>query len=120
MKNVNEAKSLPWPELLNRLIQVVGRKLTAYISGLKDVHSLDAWLAGEEPSGDITDRIRLSYEIVCTLLKTGDSARVVQAWLMGINPQLGDQVPLRLLREGELDTIGPMVLDAARSFAAGG
>jgi hypothetical protein len=34
MKNVDEAMSLPWPELLNRLIEVVGRKLTAYIAGL--------------------------------------------------------------------------------------
>jgi hypothetical protein len=31
-----------------------------------------------------------------------------------------DRVPIRLLREGDLDKIGPKLLGAARAFVAGG
>jgi hypothetical protein len=44
----------------------------------------------------------------------------VQAWLTGVNPELGDRVPLRLLREGDLEVIAPEVLAAARAFISGG
>lgn len=47
-----------------------------------------------------------------------DSPRVVQA-LMGVNPELEDRVPLRLLRKGDLDSIAPEILGAARAFLAG-
>jgi hypothetical protein len=44
----------------------------------------------------------------------------VQAWFQGINPQLDDVPPARLLSEGQLDDAGPQVLAAARAFAAAG
>ena len=45
---------------------------------------------------------------------------IAQAWFQGLNPQLGDRSPLRLLREGDLDEVGPEVIGAARAFLAGG
>jgi hypothetical protein len=47
------------------------------------------------------------------------SPGVVQAWLTGVNPELGDRVPLRLLRESDIDTVAPEILSAARAFLAG-
>jgi hypothetical protein len=38
----------------------------------------------------------------------------------GLNPQLDDWSPARLLREGDIDEVGPLVLAAARAFAASG
>ncbi len=49
-----------------------------------------------------------------------DSPAVVKAWFQGLNPQLEDRSPDRLLREGDLDEVGTLVLRAARSFAATG
>jgi hypothetical protein len=49
-----------------------------------------------------------------------DSTAVVQAWLMGLNPELNDEVPIRLLPEGDLNIDGKRVLNAARAFVAGG
>ena len=45
---------------------------------------------------------------------------VVQAWLTGVNPELGYRVPVRLMRENEIDAVAPAVLSAARAFLAGG
>jgi len=39
---------------------------------------------------------------------------------MGMNPELGDRSPTRLLREEPLEKCGPEVLAAARSFIAHG
>jgi hypothetical protein len=44
------------------------------------------------------------------------SPRVVQAWLTGVNRELGDRVPLRLLRDGDLNTVAPEIFGAARAF----
>lgn len=51
---------------------------------------------------------------------TRDHPRVVQAWFQGMNPQLEDAAPARLIREGDLDEVGPRVLAAARAFGAAG
>ena len=49
-----------------------------------------------------------------------DAPRVVQAWFQGLNPHLEDRSPARLLRDGDLDEVGPLVLAAARAFLVGG
>jgi hypothetical protein len=113
-----EALSLAWPELVRRLTEIVGRKLTAYIADVKDVRALDRWINGTEPYGDVEERLRFTYQVVRTLSQH-DSPRIVQAWLTGVNPELGDRVPLRVLRDGELGTVAPEILGAARAFIAG-
>jgi hypothetical protein len=113
-----EALSLAWPELVTRLTEIIGRKLTAYIAGVKDVRALDRWINGTEPYRDVEERLRFAYQVVRTLSQH-DSPKVVQAWLTGVNPELGDRVPLRVLRDGEVATIAPEILGAVRAFIAG-
>jgi hypothetical protein len=107
--------SLAWPELVRRLTEIVGRKLTAYIAGVKDVRALDRWINGTEPYGDVEERLRFAYQVVRTLSQH-DSPRIVQAWLTGVNPELGDRVRLRVLRDGDLSTVAPEILGAARAL----
>lgn len=114
-----EAVSLPFPELVSRLTAIIGRKLTAYVAGVKDVRTVEGWINGSTSYRDIEPRVRLTFQVVRTL-GDYDSQRIVQAWLTGVNPELGDRVPLRLLREGDLNVIGPEVMAAARAFIAGG
>ncbi len=114
-----EAISLPFPELVSRLTGYIGRKLSAYVAGVKDVRSVDGWMKGKAPYGDAEARLRLAFQVVRTLIDH-DSPRIVQAWLTGVNPELGDRIPLRLMREGDLNVVGPEVMAAARAFVAGG
>ena len=114
-----EAISLPFPELVSRLAALIGRKLTAYVAGVKDVRTVDGWVHGNNSYRDVEPRVRLTFQVVRTL-SDHDSQRIVQAWLTGVNPELGDRVPLRLLREGDLNVIGPEVMAAVRAFIAGG
>jgi hypothetical protein len=52
-------------------------------------------------------------------LSRSKSSALVQAWFTGLNPELRDRVPVRLLREEDLETVGPEILGAARAFLAG-
>ena len=114
-----ESLNLNSPDLVSRLADAIGRKLIAYVAGVKDVRAVDRWIGGAQPYGDVESRLRLTFQVVRTLLDH-DSPQVIQAWLMGVNPELGDRVPLRLLREGDLAVVAPEVLAAARAFIAGG
>ena len=114
-----ESMSLSFPELVERLTAAIGKKLTAYIGSVKDVRAIDRWIAGNDPYGDVEVRLRLAYRVVKMLSDYSESNRIVQAWLTGLNPELNDRVPLRLLREGDPEVVGPEVLAAARAFVAG-
>ncbi len=114
-----EALRLPFPVVISKLVEIIGRKLTAYVGGVKDVRAVDRWIAGGEVYGDAEARLRFAFQLVRTLSEQ-DSPAVVQAWLTGVNPELGDRVPLRLLRENDIDSVAPAILSAARAFLAGG
>ncbi len=114
-----EATSLPFSKLVQDLVAVIGRKLTAYIAGVKDVRALDRWIDGAAPYKSAEERLRFAFRVVKTL-ENHDHASVVQAWLTGLNPELKDRVPIRLLREGDLEIVGPEILGAVRAFVAGG
>ena len=114
-----EATASPFPKLVGELVHSIGKKLTAYIAGVKDMRALDRWMEGAARYKNAEDRLRFAYRVVKTLEKH-DHAAVVQAWLTGLNPELNDQVPIRLLREGDLEKVGPEILGAVRAFVAGG
>ena len=41
-----EALRLPASKVVEKLVEIVGRKLTAYIGGVKDARAVDRWIAG--------------------------------------------------------------------------
>ena len=114
-----ESLRLPTTEIVKQLVAILGRKLTAYIGQVKDVRAVERWMAGGELYGDAETRLRFAFQVARTL-REQDSPAVVQAWFTGVNPELGDRVPLRLMRESDLHTVAPEMLRAARAFLAGG
>jgi hypothetical protein len=114
-----EAATRPFAEIVGRLQELLGRKLTAYIAGVRDARALDRWIEGSEPYNGVEPRLRLTYQIA-TMLAAADQPQVVQAWFTGLNPQLEDASPATTLREGNTETDGKNVLSAARAFMAGG
>jgi hypothetical protein len=101
------------------LVAVIGKKLTAYIAGVKDVRAIDRWMDEAVPYKSAEDRLRFAFRVVKTIENQEDRS-VVQSWLTGLNPELNDRVPIRLLREGDLEIVGPEILGAVRAFVAGG
>ena len=114
-----EALRLPASKVVEKLVEIVGRKLTAYIGGVKDARAVDRWIAGGAIYGEAESRVRFAFQ-VARAINEHDSPAVVQAWLTGVNPELGDRVPARMMRENEIDAVAPAVLSATRAFLAGG
>jgi hypothetical protein len=99
---------------------VLGARLVAYIGGVRETRAVHQWADGDrQPSQEIRRRLRLALQIAGTIVQTDDRA-TAQAWFQGLNPQLDDHSPARLLREGDIDEVGPAVAAAARAFVAGG
>ncbi len=112
------ATSASFADVVRELSETLGKKLTAYLAGVKDTRAIDRWIAGVDPYKGAEDRLRLAY-VVARTLSESDHSRVVQAWFTGLNPELDDRAPIRLLAEGS-DDDARAVLGAARAFRAGG
>lgn len=107
-------------EIVSRLRDLLGATLVAYLGEVKETRAVAQWAAGDRaPSNAVTTRLRTAYQ-AAALLREKDSAHVVRAWFQGMNPQLDDVAPARLLLEQPLDQAGPAVISAARAFAAEG
>jgi hypothetical protein len=104
-------------EVAGYLRELLGRRLVAYIAGVKDVKTVTRWASGEVENvrDENEQRLRTAYEIVQILVRF-DSPRVVKAWFIGLNPQLGDTSPAEAIHDGDLKE----AMSAARAFVAGG
>jgi hypothetical protein len=114
-----EATRLEFSKLVAELTGILGKKLTAYIGSVKDTRAVERWMAGSEAYKGVEERLRLAYRLA-KMINDHEGSRVVQAWFTGLNPELNDRVPVRLLREENLEKVGPELLGAARAFLAGG
>ncbi len=106
------------PTVVRDLAAILGKKLTAYIGSAKDTRAVDRWIVGNLPCRDAEDRLRFAYRVV-RVLGNGDDPQVIQAWLTGLNPELYDRSPIRMIREEVLEDLGPQILAAAKAFLAG-
>lgn len=106
--------NMPISDVVSNLVEIIGRKLTAYIGSAQDVSTIDWWIAGGELSCDAEARLRFALQLARGLAQE-DSSAVVQAWFTGVNPELEDRAPIRLLREEDIETVSPTLLAAARN-----
>ena len=109
-----------FPEVVREVRDILGPKLCAYLGSVKETRAVHQWADGSrKPSADVQRRLRTALQAAAPIAAV-DSAAIAQAWFQGLNPQLDDRSPLRLLREGDLDEVGPEVIGAARAFLASG
>lgn len=115
-----ESVRLEPAELVGRLREILGARLVAYLGSVQETRAVRQWAEGtRSPSAAVQNRLRVAYR-VAAMLREKDSTGAVQAWFQGMNPRLDDVAPARLLREGDLEQVGPAILAAARAFAAQG
>ena len=112
-----EAVEASVSDVADFLQDLLGRRLVAYVVGVKDAKTVSRWAKGEvgEARWESERRLRAAYEIAQLLVRF-DSSRVVKAWFIGLNPQLDDESPAEAIREGRLKE----AMSAARAFVAGG
>lgn len=108
----------PLQEVAGKLQELLSRRLTAVVAGVKEGKTVSRWASGEitEIRDPFTEqRLRTAYEIALLLLEH-DSPQTVRAWFIGLNPQLGDVSPAEAIHDGRLQD----ALAAARTFVYAG
>jgi hypothetical protein len=113
------AVRVDFPTAVDELRGLLGARLVAYLGSVKETRAVHEWAEDERrPSQLVQRRLRLALQ-VSLMIAEGDDAAVAQAWFQGLNPELDDRSPARLLGEGDLDEVGPLVVAAARAFLIG-
>jgi hypothetical protein len=100
------------------LQDLLSRRVTAYMVGVKDAKTINRWANGEITvirDSAVERRLRTAYEI-STLLLAVDAPATVKAWFVSLNPYLDDQTPAEAIRGGRERE----ALQAARAFVAHG
>ena len=110
-----EAMSLSMPEVVERLVELLGATAVAAIMGVKETRAVQQWVSGQrEPQRPHVLRFALQLTLMICNLKSRELAR---AWFHGVNPAIDDQVPIALLRDEPLENIQFILMSAARTFA---
>ncbi|MGH2970215.1 MAG: hypothetical protein ACRDK0_14315 [Solirubrobacteraceae bacterium] len=116
----SQAVRATFPEVVDALRQFLGPRLVAYLGSVRETRAVHQWAEGtREPSDAVQQRLRVALQVT-SMLAEAESPRIAQAWMQGLNPQLDDRSPARLLREGDVQEVGPAVVGAARAFLVGG
>lgn len=98
-----------------KMQELLGQRLVAYCVGVSSAPRVGRWATGEElPAGKQRRALVDLYAIVSELQKGGDGDSTIRAWFTGMNPDLNDEAPAEVFREGNRQR----VRDAASSFAA--
>jgi hypothetical protein len=107
-------------QVVTELRELLGAKLVAYLGGVGETRAVHQWAEGDRiPSDEVQQRLRFALRIALPIA-SADSASIAQAWFQGLNPQLDDRAPARLLRDGDLGEVGPAIVAAERAFLVGG
>lgn len=115
-----QAVRAAFPDVVTTLREILGAKLCAYLGSVKETRAVNEWAEGvREPSSEVQRRLRLALQVALAITDA-DGPGVTRAWFQGLNPQLEDRSPARLIREGDIDEVGPSVIGAERAFLVGG
>lgn len=105
-------------EIARYFRDLVGQRLTAYMTGVSDPKAVGKLASGQRAArGESERRLRDAYQIVM-LIAHYDSDATVRAWLVGMNPLLRDRAPATVLAEQSDGAV--QALGAAKAFLAYG
>lgn len=109
-------------EVVSAAQDILGPKIVAYIGHATHARTVRAWADGvDAPNPEIEQRLRVAC-YAAVLLREREGNATIQSFFVGMNPQLDDESPAALLRDGTLGPGGDVaaVATAARHFAAFG
>jgi len=104
-----------------RLVDILGARLVAVITNVKQTRTVREWIEGREPLGNRTQILQFALEIASAIKSRYDET-VAQSWFQGLNHHLLDEAPALVLKnatEAESHVVlehEKRVRDAARDF----
>lgn len=115
---VDAAIRTDWSTVVRGVYDLLGRKLTAYLAGMRDTKAVTRWIDGtttQARSIETEQRVREAFVIYELLLAAGEAPATIRTWFIGMNPELYDEAPVEAIRAGRLRE----ARGAALAFAGG-
>jgi hypothetical protein len=115
-----ESLVVPASEQAAYLLDTIGARFTTAAVGLQDARTVRRWreeqMAPREH--DVAGRLAILYRLTRVVADVY-SPNVATAFLRSANPQLDDNSPLLVLRDGDPDEVQKPLLAATRAFLEG-
>ena len=108
------AMSLPIADIVRELLGLLDATTVAVIGGVQETRAVNNWMNGREPQRPQV--LRFALQLAVMIADVADR-EFCKAWFHGSNPQLGDRVPMIMLRDQPLASVQTDLLNAARAFA---
>ena len=113
-------RSRRWPidRLVAALVEITGAQLVAYIASERRTATVAGWASGDGAPGERTEtRLRIALH-VAGAIADHDGAEIAASWLQGVDPDLGERSPARLLRDEDPAAVRDLLVEAARRHLA--
>lgn len=111
----DHAMSVPIKQAVKELVDLLGATLVAVIGGVQETRAVAGWMEDREPQRPQV--LRFALQLARMISEIADPA-IARAWFQGSNPHLRDRSPIMLLRQMPLEEAQPLLMGAARAFAA--
>jgi hypothetical protein len=116
-----EASLTPAPQVVAKVRDTLGPRLTAFIAGVKDARTVESWTKPDAKIPDLANRrLQVTYAATLTLNQRYDRDAVA-AWFTWLAEVLDDCSPASILAqttEHDVENRGREILRAARSHLA--
>jgi hypothetical protein len=97
-----EAVQASVQDIATTLQDLLSRRVTAYLAGVRDAKTVSRWSNGEITEirvPDVEERLRTAYRIA-TLMRDTLPAPTIKAWFLSLNPSIGNVAPVQAIRDG--------------------
>jgi len=122
LRAIEEAATTPAPQVVARVVDALGSRLTCYIVGTKDGDTLARWQRRGDVPADSARRLQGALQAII-LLSNSYRPNEIATWFTSLNDALDDRSPAAVLHgpmtDDELEHAARSVSAAARVLLAG-
>ena len=122
LRAINEAAMTPAPQVVSRLVDLIGDRLTCYIAGVRDTRTIASW----QTKGDVpyapARRLQIALQ-TALLLSAQYEPSQIGPWFTWLSDRLDDKSPANILHdantEEEFVDRGRALIAAAKAYLTG-
>jgi len=112
-----EAQRLAFDKQVSLIVEILGRRTTAYLLGLDDLATLTKWAHATAVAVSDLDRerVRCAFVMVRLITRLYDSV-TAESWLFGTNSRFDGRAPAWILHHSDDRAMLRAVVSAAEEF----
>jgi hypothetical protein len=119
LRAIQEAATTPAPQVVTRVMELIGDRLTCYIAGVSDVKTIARWRVKGDLPQPSARRLQIALQ-TALVLRTQYQPDQIAPWFTWLSDRLNDQSPASFLRcattESEFEDGARALIAAAKAY----